>query len=142
MYLIRVGASFALILCLGCLVSLANDQPQAASATKPTKQPYFWIFLTSGKSTANVDRVEIEKMQAAHLSNFGRLHGEGKLFMAGPLSDPEKNLGPSGISVGNGGEKQPPLKEQHDILNEFVGAPGSDRPPHMELPTENPDGPC
>jgi hypothetical protein len=33
------------------------------------------------------------------------------------------------------------LKEQHDILNEFVGAPGSDRPPHMELPTENPDGP-
>jgi len=52
----------------------------------------------------------------------------------------EKN-GPSGISVGNGGEKQPPLREQHDILNEFVGAPGSDRPPHMELPTENPDGP-
>jgi hypothetical protein len=43
--------------------------------------------------------------------------------------------------VGNGGEKQPLLKEQHDILNEFVGAPGSDRPPHMELPTENPDGP-
>ncbi|MFN7889831.1 MAG: YciI family protein [Pirellula sp.] len=92
MYLIRVGASFVLILCLGCLVSLANDQPQAASATKPTKQPYFWIFLTSGKSTASVDRVEIEKMQAAHLSNFGRLHGEGKLFMAGPLSDPDKNL--------------------------------------------------
>jgi hypothetical protein len=50
-------------------------------------------------------------------------------------------MGPSGISVGNGVEKQPPLKEQHDILNEFVGAPGSDRPPHMELPTENPDGP-
>ncbi|MCE3014595.1 MAG: hypothetical protein ACK56W_20695 [Pirellula sp.] len=62
-----------LTLSLGCLASIADDRLQVESATKPTKQSYFWIFLTSGKSTANVDRGEIEKMQASHLGNFGRM---------------------------------------------------------------------
>lgn len=111
MPLIRIGASFVLILCLACVASIAADQPQVASAAKPTKQPYFWIFLTSGKSTASVDRDEIEKMQAAHLSNFGRLHSESKLFMAGPLSDPDKNLRGVVIVTAKNAESVPKLFE-------------------------------
>jgi uncharacterized protein YciI len=31
-------------------------------------------------------------MQAAHLANFGRLHEAGKLFLAGPMADPQKKM--------------------------------------------------
>lgn len=107
-----------LILCLGCVACIADEQPQEVSSTKPTKQPYFWIFLTSGKSTASVDRVEIEKMQAAHLSNFGRLHSEGKLFMAGPLSDPDKKLRGIVIVTAKNAESVPKLFESDPYVTQ------------------------
>jgi uncharacterized protein YciI len=51
-----------------------------------------WIFLTTGKSTQDVPKADIEKMQAEHLGNFGTLHAADKLLIAGPMADPEKKL--------------------------------------------------
>ena len=61
----------------------AKDEPALGG-------PLYWVFLTTGKSTQGTEPAELEKMQGAHLANFGRLHKEGKLFAAGPLADPQK----------------------------------------------------
>lgn len=50
--------------------------------------PDFWfVFLERGKPTPP-DRALVAKMQQGHLANFQKLHGEKKLFAAGPLRDP------------------------------------------------------
>ncbi|MBS0261944.1 MAG: hypothetical protein JSS02_08300 [Planctomycetes bacterium] len=78
--------SFMLVLGLG-----TRAFAQEPADSKPaTKAPLYWIFLTTGKSTQGTERSEIEKMQAAHLANFGKLYQAGKLFAAGPMSDPQK----------------------------------------------------
>jgi uncharacterized protein YciI len=53
------------------------------------KKDYF-VFLTTGKSTAGVAPEEIQKKQAAHLENFGRQAKAGSLTAAGPCADPTK----------------------------------------------------
>jgi uncharacterized protein YciI len=70
---------------------LTYAQSNSEVVTAPEATVY-WIFLTTGKSTADTERSEIERMQAAHLANFGRLHQEGKLFAAGPLADPQRKM--------------------------------------------------
>ena len=77
------------LLVLGARQAFA--QPSSVK-TAPPNGSIYWIFLTTGKSTQGVERSEIEKMQAAHLANFGRLHQEGKLFAAGPMADPQKKM--------------------------------------------------
>jgi uncharacterized protein YciI len=51
------------------------------------KQDYF-VFLETGKPTPD-DDAAVTKMQQGHLANFTRLFGEGKLFAAGPMRDPD-----------------------------------------------------
>ena len=47
-----------------------------------------WIgFLETGKK-APADKELLARMQRGHIDNFKRLHGEKKLFAAGPLQDP------------------------------------------------------
>jgi uncharacterized protein YciI len=107
-------------------VALASDR--AALGQSETQDPappaadLYWIFLTTGKSTQNVERAELQHMQAAHLANFDRLHKEGKLFAAGPLADPEKKL--RGIVVATAPDRESLLKLfepdpylQHGYLN-------------------------
>ena len=66
---------------------------QSDTGKKPSPEAVtYWIFLTAGKSSKGTERSEIEKMQAAHLANFGRLHQAGKLLTAGPLADPQKKM--------------------------------------------------
>lgn len=48
---------------------------------------WYFIFLETGKPTPD-DKDAVQKMQKGHLDNFVRLHGEGRLFAAGPLRDP------------------------------------------------------
>jgi uncharacterized protein YciI len=50
----------------------------------------YFVFLTTGKTTQGVAAEEIQKKQAAHLENFGRLAKLGSLTAAGPCSDPDK----------------------------------------------------
>ncbi len=70
----------------------------------------FWIFLMTGKNTQRTEPAELEKMQAAHLANFGRLYKEGKLLAAGPMADPQKQM--RGIVVGTA----PDLKSLSELF--------------------------
>ncbi len=63
-----------------------------AEESAPADPSVYWIFLTTGESSAGRERSEIEQMQAAHLANFGRLYKEGKLLTVGPMADPRKKL--------------------------------------------------
>ncbi len=64
----------------------------ACRAQEPDSSNIYWVFLVSGKSSAGEERAAIEKMQAAHLENFGRLARAGSLLTAGPVADPERRL--------------------------------------------------
>jgi uncharacterized protein YciI len=61
----------------------------STSVAGEVERDYF-VFLTTGKTTQGVATEEIQKKQAAHLENFGRLAKLGSLTAAGPCSDPEK----------------------------------------------------
>jgi uncharacterized protein YciI len=50
------------------------------------------MFFITGKSSAGIEKSDLEKMQSAHLANLTRLYNEGKALIAGPLADPEKRL--------------------------------------------------
>lgn len=58
-----------------------------ARAAEPGE--WYFIFLETGKPTPP-DKDAVQKMQKGHLDNFMRLHGEGKLFAAGPMRDPAR----------------------------------------------------
>lgn len=57
------------------------------SAPRAEERKLWWIFLETGKPTPP-DSAAVTKMQMAHIANFKRLYGEGKLFTAGPVDDP------------------------------------------------------
>jgi uncharacterized protein YciI len=75
---------FALAVLLVSVIS----KPTLAQDVVDTR-PTWFIFLETGKKTPD-DKEAVAKMQKGHLENFGRLHGEKKLFAAGPLADPSK----------------------------------------------------
>ena len=92
-------ARLSLSLCVFCSLSVISpslsawaqspsEKKDAAAANAST----YWIFLNTGKSSKGTERSELEKMQAAHIANFGRLFDAGKLFAAGPLADPRKQM--------------------------------------------------
>ena len=54
---------------------------------KPT---IYFGFFTRGSGPRPTDPAVVEKMQADHIGNLKRLHGEGRLLAAGPLADPTK----------------------------------------------------
>lgn len=85
---IGVGVS-----CWFCLLSLTALHAQQTAPPAETKSvPSYFIFLTTGKSTADVDKTEVQRMQGEHLANFGKLFEQEKLFVAGPMADPERKL--------------------------------------------------
>lgn len=73
---------------LFALIVIAITCPQVFAAANE-KLDYF-VFLVTGKSTQGTAAEEVQKMQAAHLENFGRLAKVGDLSAAGPCADPEK----------------------------------------------------
>jgi uncharacterized protein YciI len=64
------------------------SRPALAQADADPR-PTWFIFLETGKRTPD-DKEAVAKMQKGHIDNFARLHGEKKLFAAGPLVDPSK----------------------------------------------------
>lgn len=70
-------------ICMLALVACAHTP----EATEVKADKFWFIFLETGKKTP-ADKALVEKMQRGHIDNFKRLHGEKKLFAAGPLQDP------------------------------------------------------
>lgn len=54
------------------------------------KQYYFVMLVEGPKRKEITDPKEIEKLQAGHMANIGRLAKEGKLMLAGPFGDDTK----------------------------------------------------
>jgi uncharacterized protein YciI len=71
------------------LLALTFITATALAQETPDKRPSWFIFLETGKPTP-ADKAAVQKMQAGHIENFKRLHGERKLFAAGPLADPTR----------------------------------------------------
>jgi uncharacterized protein YciI len=60
-----------------------------ATPTVPiSAKPTFLIFLVKGKNPPAATAEEISAYQMAHIENFKKLFGEGKLAAAGPMKDP------------------------------------------------------
>ena len=79
MNICRLAASTCILILAACA-----QTPEAAES----KADNIWfIFLETGKKTP-ADKDIVGNMQRGHIDNFKRLHGEKKLFAAGPLQDP------------------------------------------------------
>ena len=61
--------------------------PAVAQAAQADTRPWWFVFLETGRMTPD-DKAAVQAMQVGHINNFKRLHGEKKLFAAGPLQDP------------------------------------------------------
>lgn len=70
-------------------ISLPNSR---ASGQDAEKLRSFFIFLTTGRSTAGVEKEEVQKMQKMHIENFVAQAKRERLFAAGPVADPNKTL--------------------------------------------------
>lgn len=55
--------------------------------SEPENKPTWLIFLVTGDNPPKASEEEIQKYQVAHIDNFKRLFGEGKLLTAGPMKD-------------------------------------------------------
>ncbi len=88
-------------------ILFALDEPQWKMTT------YTFGFFVSGPNQAAGDPAELQRQQAEHIANLGRLAREGKLMMAGPLADPDRKL--RGIIVLKG-EKPPQTKEEMEAI--------------------------
>lgn len=60
------------------------------TSTEPENKPTWLIFLVTGDNPPKASDEEIQKYQMAHIDNFKRLFGEGKLLTAGPMKDQTK----------------------------------------------------
>ncbi|MBI5768401.1 MAG: hypothetical protein HZA93_11445 [Verrucomicrobia bacterium] len=67
--------------------TLAHAAEKAAPGLPPNMTTYFFCLLTKGPNSGAGTPEERQKIQAAHLANITRLHGAGKLLVAGPFMD-------------------------------------------------------
>ncbi len=120
------------------------DSPDAPVAVQ-TGMKNYWVFLKTGKPSTEFEREEMERMQAAHLENFGRLFKLGKLSAAGPLADPVRKLrGIVCVSATNAAEIPEYFAEdpfiEHGILeieaHEIVDQQGAFSPEFSETEME------
>ncbi len=62
------------------------------SGQEPEKLQSYFIFLTTGRTTAGLEKEEVQRMQKLHIDNFGAQAKRERLFAAGPVADPNKTL--------------------------------------------------
>jgi uncharacterized protein len=55
--------------------------------TTYTMRRYVMVLLHIGKKARKFKQAELDKIQAGHMANIGRLAKEGKLLVAGPMGD-------------------------------------------------------
>ncbi len=70
-----------------CTVLFGLLSMLAATAHQEPGQQLWWIFLETGDRKATAED-KVQEMQMKHIENFQLLHGEKKLFAAGPMQDP------------------------------------------------------
>jgi uncharacterized protein YciI len=71
----------------GALLAPWAARVKAQTQADPDSRPWWFVFLETGRKTPD-DKAAVQAMQVGHIDNFKRLHGEKKLFAAGPLRDP------------------------------------------------------
>lgn len=105
-----LAACFVLV-----LTTLAMAEPPAASTASDTWKPTHFVFLDTGPGDrSGTTREALQKMQADHLGNLGRLAREDKSRLAGPLGRESQKA--RGIVILS-------LPEGVDIASEFANDP-------------------
>ena len=62
--------------------------PKTFKMDSVTLKQYYFVMLTRGKERDKItDTAIINKLQAGHMDNIGRLYKEGKIIVAGPFGD-------------------------------------------------------
>lgn len=83
---------------LGLIAMAQNSQPAAAPAATPSNSQsatallpmapqYFLVILKRPENAPKMSQQDSMKLQEQHMANIRRLHGEGKLVIAGPFTD-------------------------------------------------------
>src|SRR5438874_7278124 len=83
----RICSPAISVLALALISAAASARP---SCTGLKNRKMVFVFLVTGKSAEGYSAQEIEKMQAAHLANFGVLYNKGLLKLVGPCRDPAR----------------------------------------------------
>jgi len=71
-------------LLLGCLLASAIF---SIAQSEPNAPKYFFVLLKRPSDAPQLSKEAGEKIQEEHMANIRRLHGEHKLFVAGPFMD-------------------------------------------------------
>lgn len=92
--LLRSAAALSLLL---PLIAFGADAgaPKGAAADKPAfeMETFQFVILRRPAQPPKLPEKELQRLQREHLAHLTRMHDEGKLLIAGPLSkQPDENL--------------------------------------------------
>lgn len=82
--------------------SVDGSAAKGSTADSPAadrRETYVLAFLVSGKTPGEKTPEERQAIQAAHMTNIGKLVGEGKMVIAGPFGHPSPDDSMRGIFV-------------------------------------------
>lgn len=84
----KLIAAFAFALTLGC------SAPSSAPADAPPQHEHAFAFLRIGPKRGEFTGEPLQELMRGHMANIGKLAGEGKLCVAGPMGqgNPEPEL--------------------------------------------------
>ncbi len=69
-------------------VNAQNKKEQTFKSGEYTMKQYYFVMLTKGERRNEItDTAIINKLQAGHLANIGKLAKDGKILVAGPFGD-------------------------------------------------------
>eukprot|EP01137_Pigoraptor_chileana_P002925 Opistho-2@42427 len=69
-------------------VTAQNKKEQTSKSGEYTMKQYYFVMLTKGERRNEItDTAIINKLQAGHLANIGKLAKDGKILVAGPFGD-------------------------------------------------------
>jgi uncharacterized protein len=77
------AASFFMLMIFLSVVS----QAQQKAPDYPNIKQYYFVMLTRGPDSSNIDSVKLQKIQAGHMANIRMMAEAGKLQIAGPFGD-------------------------------------------------------
>jgi uncharacterized protein YciI len=73
---------------LPCLIFISfNAFAQKFSDEFPRLKQYYFVMLTKGPNSQEIDSLTLIKIQEGHMANIHKMADEGKLLIAGPFGD-------------------------------------------------------